>query len=132
MEALVISDQPLTVLGIRSLLRTVDLAVSVCDATHMGEAMGMLCGEHRIGLIVLDLDTHGSRPLMNAALLRDMWPSIPLVVMSSRESDSMIVRAIDLGVTGYLPKDADTDDLREALRLVLNGNVYVPDFKVAV
>jgi hypothetical protein len=53
-------------------LRAVDPAVTVCDATHMAEAMSMLCGEHCIGLIVLDLDTHGARPLMNAALLRDM------------------------------------------------------------
>jgi DNA-binding NarL/FixJ family response regulator len=131
MEALVISDQPLTVLGIRSLLRTVDQAVNVCDATHMGEAMGMLCGEHRIGLIVLDLDTHGARPLMNIALLRDMWPAIPLVVMSSKDCDSTIVKAVDLGVVGYLLKSTDNDTLRAALKQVLAGDVYLPEFKLA-
>lgn len=131
MEALVISDQPLTVVGIRSLLRTVDPTVSVCDATHMAEAMGMLCGEHRIGLIVLDLDTHGTRPLMNIALLRDMWPCIPLAVMSSKECDSTIVQAVDLGVAGYLLKSADNDTLRAALKHMLAGDICLPEFKLA-
>jgi DNA-binding NarL/FixJ family response regulator len=131
MEALVISDQPLTVLGIRSLLRAADPAVAVCDASGMADAMGMLCGEHRIGLIVLDLDTHGTRPLMNTALLRDMWSSIPLVVMSSKECDSTIVQAVDLGVVGYLLKSADNDTLRGAFRQVLAGEVYLPDFRLA-
>lgn len=131
MEAVVISDQPLTVLGIRSLLHAVDAAVRVCDATHMGEAMGMLSGEHRIGLIVLDLDMHGARPLMNIALLRDLWPSVPLAVISSKDCDSTIVDAVDLGVLGYLLKNADTDTLRDGFRQMLAGEVYLPDLRLA-
>jgi hypothetical protein len=49
---------------------------------HAHGALGMLCGEHRSGLLVLDLDSHGTRPLRNTALLRDVaeHPNIPLVV----------------------------------------------------
>lgn len=131
MEALVISDQPLTVLGIRTLLRTVDQSVAVCDATHMADAMGMLCGEHHVGLIVLDLDTRGTRPLMNIALLRDMWPNIPLAVISSKNCDSTMVKAVDLGVVGYLLKSSENDTLRTALKHVLAGDVCLPEFKLA-
>jgi DNA-binding NarL/FixJ family response regulator len=131
MEALVISDQPLIVLGLRSLLRTVDPTMIVCDAAHMGEAMGMLTGEHSVGLIVLDLDTQGARPLMNVALLREMWSGIPLVVMSSKECDSTIVQTVELGVVGYVLKSAGTDTLREAFRRVQAGEAYLPDVRLA-
>jgi DNA-binding NarL/FixJ family response regulator len=123
MEALVISNHALTVFGVRSLLCAVEPAIVVCDATHMAEAMGMLAGEHDFRVIVLDLDVHGGRPLMNAALLRDMWPNIPLVVMGSKACDPMTERALELGVMGYLRKSEDTDVLRDSFRRVLAGEV---------
>lgn len=125
MEALVISNHALTVFGVRSLLYAVEPGIVVCDASHMAEAMGMLAGEHRFRVIVLDLDTPGGRPLMHAALLRDMWPSIPLVVIGSKAGDSTMERASELGVVACLHKDEDTDMLRRSFRRVLAGEADV-------
>ena len=126
MDVLVISDQPLTVLAMRAILAREKGVESVVDATHMAEAMTLL-QEGNIKLIVLDLDTHGVRPIGTPALMREMWPQIPLAILSSRDCDATIVKAVDLGVCGYMLKTADTETLRSAVRQMLEGQVYVPE-----
>ncbi|MCD2496513.1 hypothetical protein LRN48_14375, partial [Staphylococcus aureus] len=37
-----------------------------------------------------------------------------------------VIRAIDMGAMGFVPKRASNDQLYEALRTVMSGGVYVP------
>jgi len=126
-DILLISDQPLTVLALRAVLGRSEPVGQVVDASYMAEAMSMLAGPHAFGLIVLDLDTHGVRAVSTTALLRELWPQIPLVILASSECDSAIVRSVDLGVSGYLLKTTDTDSLRAAFRRIRAGEVVLPD-----
>jgi len=127
MDVLAISDQPLTVLALRSLLRQASPAAQVFDASHLGEAMAMLGKREQFGMIVLDLDAHGVRCVGTPALIRQMWPSVPLVLLASRECDVSIVRAVELGVSGYVLKTARTEELRRACAILLDGGIYVPE-----
>lgn len=128
MDILLISDQPLTVLALRAVLSRREPVARVVDATHMAEAMTMLTGPHDFKLVVVDLDTHGVRPVSTTALLREMWPHIPLALLATTECDSTLVRSVDLGVSGYLLKTADSDTLRKAFAQMLAGEVYMPEF----
>jgi len=129
-DVLLISDQPLTVLALRAVLSRHQPVANVIDATHMAEAMTLLHRKHSFRLLVLDLDTHGVRAVSTTALLREMWPHLPLAVLSSSECDSTIVRSVDLGVSGYVLKTADTDTLRHAFKQMLAGDVYMPEFSL--
>jgi len=127
MDVLVISDQALTVLATRAVFRRHAQVGEVADANHLAEAIRML-RRQRFGLIVLDLDTHGVRPICTTALLRQHWPDVPLAVLSSRDCDATIVRAVSLGVSGYVLKTADTPTLHAAFAQLLAGRLYVPEF----
>ncbi|MEW6704731.1 MAG: response regulator [Pseudomonadota bacterium] len=130
MDVLLISDQPLTVLALRAVLSRHEPVARVVDASHMAEAMTMLTGPQHFSLMVLDLDTHGVRPVSTTALLREMWPQMPLALLASTECDSTIVRSVDLGVCGYVLKTSDADTLRSAFRLMLAGDIYMPEFSL--
>jgi DNA-binding NarL/FixJ family response regulator len=126
-DILLISDQPLTVLALRAVLGRHEPVARVVDASHLAEAMTLLTGPHEFALVALDLDTHGVRPVSTTALLREMWPDLPLALLATTECDSTIVRSVDLGVCGYLLKSADADTLRSAFSRMLAGEVYLPD-----
>lgn len=128
MDILLISDQPLTVLALRAVLSRHEPVAKVVDASHMAEAMTMLTGPHEFALVVLDLDTHGVRPVSTTALMREMWPHIPLALLATTECDSTIVRSVDLGVCGYVLKTADSQELRKAFQQMLAGEVYMPAY----
>ena len=129
MRVLVISDQPLTVFALRSVLQHCEPSAVVDDATYLAEAMELLTAarRHPIDLIILDLDMPAVRRVHGAMLLRQMWPDIPLAVISAIEPDLDVVRTIDIGAMGYLLKTADTDTLVNAVRHVMAGSVYLPE-----
>lgn len=131
MDILLISDQPLTVIALRGVLSSHEQVASVVDAAYMAEAMTLLTGPHQIGMIVLDLDTHGVRAISTTALMRELWPHIPLVILSSVAGDAGLVRSVDLGVIGYALKTEETDTLRQAFRLMLAGHTRLPEQPLA-
>lgn len=114
MDILLISDQPLTVVALRAVLRRQVPDAQVLDAAYMAEAMTLLNEHTDVRLVVLDLDTHGVRPVSTSALLRELWPQVPLVVLASNESDAGLLESVDLGVAAYLLKTAETQALHDA------------------
>ena len=70
MKTLVVSDQPLTVIAMQSVLRRLAPRAEQLDASYLGEAMQLLTEHGPVDLMVLDLDTHGMQRVSGAALFR--------------------------------------------------------------
>ena len=81
-------------------------------------------------LVLLDLhlgDTHGFDLL---AELREVYPAIAVVVISASDRSSDVIRAIDMGAMGFVPKRASNETLVAALKQVMSGGVYVPPMTI--
>ena len=63
--------------------------------------------------------------------LRNAHPAVPVVVVSASDRSSDVIRAIDLGAMGFVPKRASNETLQEALRVVMNGGIYVPPMSLS-
>jgi DNA-binding NarL/FixJ family response regulator len=118
-KALVISDQPLTVIALQSVLRHTDPQAELFDATHFGEALRTLSDQGPFDFIVLDLDTHGVKRVSGAALLRQMWPGVPLALISESLHEQDVLRSVDIGASGYLLKTDTTEVLSDAVTRML-------------
>ena len=57
---------------------------------------------------------------------RANYPALPVVVVSASDRHSDVIKSIDLGAMGFVPKRASNDTLLEALQQVISGCVYVP------
>jgi DNA-binding NarL/FixJ family response regulator len=51
---------------------------------------------------------------------------VPVVVVSASDRASDVIRAIDSGAMGFVPKRSSHGELHEALRMVMTGSMYVP------
>lgn len=51
---------------------------------------------------------------------------LPVVIISASDRASDVIRAIDQGAMGFVPKRAETELLSQALKLVMSGGIYVP------
>jgi DNA-binding NarL/FixJ family response regulator len=60
------------------------------------------------------------------AELRMNHPEVPVVVSSATDHAADVIQSIDLGACGYLPKRMSTGALADALRLILDGGIFVP------
>lgn len=53
------------------------------------------------------------------------WPDAAIVVLTTYDTDEAIVRAIEAGATGYLLKDAPSDELIDAVRRAAAGETVL-------
>lgn len=125
MKVLLVDDHPLILQALQSVILKLGEAVSVTAAGSASAARDRL-GECEPDLVLLDLGLADADGFELLAELRASRPAIPVVVVSASDRGADVIRAIDLGAMGFVPKRASTDTLVEALRLVMSGGIYVP------
>ena len=60
------------------------------------------------------------------ATLRERDPSLPVVVVSALSDKATVSRAMRQGASGFVSKGDSGDQLVQAVRLVLDGGLYIP------
>lgn len=125
-KVLVIDDHPLILEALRHVLAQLDIDLEVLDAAS-AEAGRRLVDEHPdASLALLDLTLPGADGFQLLAEFRAAHPAVPVVVLSASERHVDVLRALDMGAMGYIPKRSSNSVMLQALRLVLSGGIYVP------
>lgn len=125
MHILLVDDHPLLRGGMRFLLRSLDAALEMDEASNCAQALERLAGRS-YDLVLLDLNMPGVKGLDALDALRDAVPGTPLVVLSGEEDPRVVRGAIERGAMGFIPKSSTPEVLVQALRLVLAHGVYLP------
>jgi len=77
-------------------------------------------------LSIVDLKMPGLSSIEDIGALKRLAPAMKLVVLSGSVERSDVVRAFELGLSGYLPKSLTGAAITHALQLVLSGEVHFP------
>jgi DNA-binding NarL/FixJ family response regulator len=126
MKVLLIDDHPLILAALQGVIKELGDDVTVVGAATARIGREKLKTETGFDLILLDLnlgDTDGIDVLVE---FRAAYPELPVVVVSASDRYSDVIRAIDAGAMGFVPKRSNTADLHEALRLVMSGGIFIP------
>lgn len=126
MNLLLVDDHPVVRDGLPLLLMRINPAVAVDKAATLDEAIAA-CHAKTFEIVLLDLtlgsDCHGIETLQR---FRAAVDGVQVVVLSGDEDPRLIRDAIAEGAAGYLPKSYSSDLMVAALRLVLDGGIFVP------
>ena len=126
MKVLLVDDHPLILSALQAVIQGLGDDVSVLGAASAAEARAALRKDADFDLVLLDLalgDADGFEVLTE---FRAAYPALPIVVVSASDRTSDVIRAIDLGAMGFVPKRSSNEQLFEALRMVMSGGLYVP------
>lgn len=126
MNILLIDDHPLFLEGIRGVLLKLDGEVSIQTCGSCEEALALTENDDDMDLVLLDLNLPGMSGLEGLQQLRHQLPASPIVMLSASEDRNKVMRAIELGAKGFIPKSSTPDIIITALKLVLSGGVYLP------
>jgi DNA-binding NarL/FixJ family response regulator len=77
-------------------------------------------------LLLLDLNMPGANGFSALVQMRAHHPSLPVVIISANEDPGVIRRSIAHGAAGFVPKSSTVEEMVEALRAVLDGDVWIP------
>ena len=125
MRILVVDDHPLMADAIVLAMRTLDRATEVETAANLRSAIAR-AEQGSFDLCLLDLGLPDCSGLQALERIRDSLPALPVVVVSGSDDTASVLRALDLGAMGYIPKTSPRDVLLGAVRLVASGGIYVP------
>lgn len=126
MKVLLVDDHPLILSALQTVIRGLHDDVTVDGVDSAAACRAQLQHDADYDLLLLDLalgDTNGFDLLVE---LRQAYPALPVVVVSASERASDVIRAIDLGAMGFVPKRSSNVQLTEALKMVMSGGLYVP------
>lgn len=108
------------------LLKKVDKDISIVEANSFASVLDILGKDRQFDLILLDLHMPGYDPFTGLRAVRAAAPEIPLLVISISESRRDVLRSLELGAAGYVPKTAEPDQVLKAINRVLGGEVSIP------
>lgn len=120
----IVEDHPVVRRGLASLVEPEpDLTIS--GETGSAEDARRHLSETTPDLVILDLSLEEGGGLSLLEHLHAMQPDLPVLVVSMHDEVLYARRALDDGARGYLMKSNATDKVVEAIRHVLDGNVYL-------
>jgi len=126
MKILVVDDHVLIREALRGLFRELRPEAIVLEAADAARAVALLAEQPDIALILLDLSLPDRDGLGLLAELRARHPAISVVVLSGFADRANVMRALDQGALGFIPKSAGREVMTSALSLVFSGGVYIP------
>lgn len=121
-KLLIVDDEPLVQIGIKSMLNWSEFGIEVCGAAANGEAALRIIREQMPEIVITDI----KMPIMNglelAKACREEFGSIPLfIVLTSFEEFQLVKQALSYQVLDYLIKlELDADSLSESIRKALD------------
>jgi DNA-binding NarL/FixJ family response regulator len=123
---LIADDHPLFRGALRQAVISAVQGVDVVEAGDFDSVSKELEDYPQVDLVLLDLAMPGGRGFSGLLYLRAQHPSVPVVVISAKDDHSVIRRCLDLGTSGFIPKTTDVETMRNAIRMILDGGVWVP------
>src|ERR1700761_1938013 len=119
-------DHPLFRDALRQAVTTVVASAKIDEAGTFEELTALLEQDSDVDMVLLDLSMPGISGFSGLIYLRAQYPAIPVVIVSASDDGSTIRRSLDFGASGFIPKRFGVETLRDAIKKVMDGDVWVP------
>jgi DNA-binding NarL/FixJ family response regulator len=119
---LIIDDHPLFRKGVISVVSESGIFSEIYEASNIKETFEIL-EKKQIDLMILDINLPDVDGL---TIIKDITfnKRIPILVLTSYSSSMMLKEAQKRGAKGYLSKEDISENLIDAIKIILNGEAY--------
>src|ERR1051325_11235686 len=125
-DILVIDDHPIVLDGIRTMLKDEPTFRIVGTAKNAAEALSFL-DQHSPDVILLDISLPDMDGLQLCEKIRTTNKTSKIIGLTSFNEAGMISGLLQRGGNGYLLKNMERSELIRAMKVVLNGKIFLSD-----
>lgn len=124
---LIADDHPLFREALGYMVKSVMPSSEVTEAINYQETKKLLSGGE-FDYVFLDLSMPDSNGLTDLALLKKLYPHIPIIVVSAHEEPNIVRTCLEFNASGYIVKSSDPVEMKLAINKILAGETYKPDW----
>ncbi|MGC7101772.1 response regulator [Amycolatopsis lurida] len=100
-------------------------AIEVAGATERGEDVAGLVEATGPDVVLLDIGLPGISGLCVAKAVRQQFPGVRVLLLTSLDKPGIVREALSAGVDGFLPKGTSVSDLVDGIRQIHSGKPVV-------
>ena len=127
MKFLLVDDHWLFLDGLSKVLSLHLQGLEIYTANSVESALTIVTSEPDLSLIVVDLAIPDRDGLSLLKTLSENKVLIPAVILSACEDMIQIAQVMSLGASGFIPKTYNSEHLIAAIKVVLSGDIYLPE-----
>ena len=121
---LLLEDHPIVRQGLEQTINH-EPDLRVCAAVETAEqALEQIKTAHP-DLLLLDISLQGANGMEVLKVVRQQHPELRVLILSMHDERVYAMRALGEGAAGYVMKEAATEKVLDAIRRVLQGEVYL-------
>jgi DNA-binding NarL/FixJ family response regulator len=123
---LIADDHPLFREALKFAVSQALPGAQIVEADSVDSLFAALEAHGQLELLLLDLSMPGAQGFSALVQARAHYPTVPVIVISAREDRDIIERTLAHGAAGFVPKSSPIAAISDALRVVLQGGVWMP------
>ncbi len=124
MRLLIVDDHPIMRFGVGQLLHKAWPDAVLDEAQTLEEGVAKF-NANTPNVVILDLSLPDASGTESATRMLRVAKGTPILVLSLNAESAYAARLLQMGVSGYLPKDRAGDELVTAVERLLDGRRYV-------
>ena len=126
---MLVDDHRVVRRGLAAYLAQIDDMTVVGEAEDGSQALERLAQmepvEHLPDVVLMDLTMPIMDGITATGQIKARWPTVEVVIMTSFIEEDKVRGALEAGAAGYLLKDADADDVAQAIRAAVAGQMHL-------
>ncbi|MGQ0710655.1 MAG: response regulator [Rhodoferax sp.] len=126
MKILVVDDHVLVREGLRQVLKNLDDEVDVLLVENCSQAFSAALEHPDLDLVLLDYHLPDMNGLDALGIFSQRHPDVPVLMLSGSSNAQIMHQVLQRGAAGYITKTSLSDELLDAVRKVLDGQLYTP------
>lgn len=122
---LIADDHPLMREAIRGALSHCFDNVTFLESDSLDSTIAVLRKNRNISIIIFDLTMPGCDNFYGLLRVKELFPSVPIVVLSASDSPEVISQVMAFGADGFIAKTTGTNTIKQAIVTILKGGKWL-------
>ena len=124
-KVFIIDDHVMIIEGLVSLLQY-QQNIKVVGVANDAETCIKFCKQHTVDVLITDISMPNISGIELCKTIKTTFPSINIIALSTFSDGTYITKMIENGASGYLLKNANKEEIIEAIETVNTGKQYLP------
>jgi len=124
-KIIIADDHALFINGMQLLMKD-ESWIELIGIANNGRELLDILHKQATDIVLLDINMPVMNGLSAVHFIKEAFPLIKLIILSTYNEVHLIEKAKDLGVNGYLLKNCNKEELFQAIQIVVSGHVCFP------